>query len=75
MIYLVFSLEINPTQTALFIQGDIKMFTLYKNKHTEDVNVSTSFSVEHLDLNTAEEHMTFSLHFSSQYLIIAFYLW
>lgn len=74
-IHLVFSSEINPTQTTLFIQDDIKMFTLYKNKHTEDVNASTSFSTEHLDVNAAEEYMTFSLHFSSQYLIIAFYLW
>lgn len=49
------------------------MFTLHKNKHIDDVNASTSFSVEHLHLSTAEKYMAFSLHFSFHHVIIAFY--
>lgn len=70
--FLVLSSEINSAPTTLFIQDDIKMFTLHKNKHIDDVNASTLFSVEHL--NTAEECMTFSLHFLFQRVIIAFSL-
>lgn len=51
------------------------MFALHKNKHIDDVNASTSFSMEPLHLNTAEECMTFSLHFFiSTPLSIVFYL-
>lgn len=71
---LVLSSEINSAQTTLFIQDGIKIFTLHKNKHIDDVNASTSFSVEYLHLNTAEECMTFSSHFLFQCVIIAFYL-
>lgn len=72
--FLVLSSEINSAQTTLFIQDDIKMFTLHKNKHIDDVNASASFSVEHLHFNTAEECMTFSLRFLFQHVIIAFSL-
>lgn len=72
--FLVLSSEINSAQTTLFIQDGIKMFALHKNKHIDDVNANTSFSVEQLHLNTAEECMTFSLHFLFQHVIIAFCL-
>lgn len=49
------------------------MLILHKNKHID--NVYASFSVEHLHLNTAEDCMTFSLHFSFQHVITAFCLW
>lgn len=71
---LVLSSKINSAQTTLFIQNDIKMFTLHKNKHIDDVNACSSFSVEHLHLTTAERCMTFSLHFSFQHVTIALYL-
>lgn len=49
------------------------MLTICRNRHIDDVNSSTSLAAEHL--NTAENYMTFPVHFPFQCLIIAFYLW
>lgn len=70
--FLVLSSEICSAQTTLSIQDNIKMFTLHKNKHIDDVNASTSFALEHLCLNTAEECMAFPSQFSFQHVVRAF---
>lgn len=45
--FLVLPSEISSAQTTLCTWEDIKMLTLHKNKHTDNVNVGTSISGEH----------------------------